>query len=232
MALVRCPECRGTVSTRAEVCPHCGNPLDAQPSGGSREETFTPEILRSATSAALHAEDFDTSADVALPSNSHEHASVPDLAKPTLSLLPEPRSYFGTAVMFAAMTALPFGVLWSVLFAIMMQIPIGPVLMLGLPGGAFFGILFGLTIAFSFKGETATVEILDKRRFISRLNIAMSEIGYNPATQSPDFFTFKPSLQAGLLAGRIAVQLRDGCAVMVGPKMYLQKLLKRLTPIS
>ncbi|MBN2879295.1 MAG: hypothetical protein JXN65_06640 [Clostridia bacterium] len=28
MALVKCPECSGTVSDKAITCPHCGNPLD------------------------------------------------------------------------------------------------------------------------------------------------------------------------------------------------------------
>src|SRR5437870_10183187 len=130
MALIRCQECRGTVSTRAEVCPHCGNPLDARLSGTTGEDTFTAEALSPASSTALQAEDANAFADVALRSTSEVDVTAPDVTKPTLSLLPEPRSYFGTAVMCAAMTALPFGVLWSVLFAVMMQLPIGPVLML------------------------------------------------------------------------------------------------------
>ena len=28
MALVKCPECGGTVSSFAKVCPHCGRPMD------------------------------------------------------------------------------------------------------------------------------------------------------------------------------------------------------------
>lgn len=27
MALIKCPECNGTVSTEATTCPHCGYPL-------------------------------------------------------------------------------------------------------------------------------------------------------------------------------------------------------------
>lgn len=27
MALINCPECGLQVSTNAEICPHCGNPL-------------------------------------------------------------------------------------------------------------------------------------------------------------------------------------------------------------
>ena len=30
MALIKCPECNKEVSTNAETCPHCGNPLKKQ----------------------------------------------------------------------------------------------------------------------------------------------------------------------------------------------------------
>ncbi len=144
------------------------------------------------------------------------------------SLLPEPRGYAGTAIMLAAMTALPFAILWSWLFAAMRQRPFGEILPFGLGAGLLFGVFFGLTMAFFLKGETATVEVTDTRRFVSQLNVAMSQLGYNPATHTEDFFTYKPSFQAGLAAGRISVQLQERHAVVVGPKMYVKKLLKRL----
>ena len=28
MALMKCPECGGTVSDKAEICPHCGCPVE------------------------------------------------------------------------------------------------------------------------------------------------------------------------------------------------------------
>jgi hypothetical protein len=148
--------------------------------------------------------------------------------KTTPSLMPEPRSYAGTAIMIGAATALPFAILWSWLFAAMQQRSFGEILPFGIGAGFFFGLFFGLTMAFFLKGETATIEVADKKDFISRLNIAMSQLGYNPATQTDDFFTYKPSFQAGLAAGRISVQLQEGQAVVVGPKVYVKKLLKRL----
>jgi len=144
------------------------------------------------------------------------------------SLLPEPRSYVGTAIMFGAITALPFGILWSWLFAAMQGFTFGQVLPFGLGAGFFFGLFFGLTMAFFFKGETANVEFADKKGFVARLNVSMSQLGYNPASQTEDFLTYKPSFQAGLAAGRISVQLHDGHAIVVGPKMYVKKLLQRL----
>ena len=32
MAIVRCVECDGNISTRAETCPHCGYPAENYPS--------------------------------------------------------------------------------------------------------------------------------------------------------------------------------------------------------
>lgn len=148
--------------------------------------------------------------------------------KTARSLLPEPRSYTGTAGMLGAITALPFAILVSWMFAAMQQRSFGEILPFGLGAGLFFGLFFGLTMAFFLKGETTTVEVRDVKGFVSRLNVAMSQLGYNPASQTEDFFTFKPSFQAGLAAGRISVQLQEGQAVIVGPKMYIKKLLKRL----
>jgi hypothetical protein len=39
---------------------------------------------------------------------------------------------------------------------------------------------------------------------------------------------FRPGWQAGLLAGRILVQLRDHEVVVVGPRMYVGRLVARL----
>jgi hypothetical protein len=144
------------------------------------------------------------------------------------SLLPEPRSYVGTAIMLSAITALPFAILWSWLFAAMQQWSFGEILPFGIGAGMFFGLFFGLSMAFFLKGETATVEVAEKKDLVARLNVAMSQLNYNPATQTEDFLTYKPSFQAGLAAGRISVQVREGQAVVVGPKVYVKKLLKRL----
>lgn len=148
--------------------------------------------------------------------------------KPSQLLLPEPRSFAGTAIMLAAITGLPFALLWTGLMAIMQGQPFGEILPLGLVAGLLFGVSFGLIMAFFLKGETATLAVEDEQAFVARLNIATSQLGYYPATQGEGFFTYKPSFQAGLAAGRISVQLQDDRAVIVGPRMYVKKLLKRL----
>jgi hypothetical protein len=138
-----------------------------------------------------------------------------------------PRTYGGTAVMLGSVTALPFALVLSWLLAAIIQRPFGEVIPIGLGAGLLFGVLFGLTMAFFLKGETAAVKYIDEAAFLSRLNVAVSQLGYNPASQSERFFTFKPSFQAGLAAGRIAVQLQEGEAVIVGPKVYVRRLVKQ-----
>jgi hypothetical protein len=110
----------------------------------------------------------------------------------------------------------------------MLQRSFGELLSTGIGFGFFFGVAFGLTMAFFLKGKTAAVAVEEPKDFVNRLNVVMSQLGYNPATQTEDFFTYKPSFQAGLAAGRMAVQLQEGRAVIVGPKMYVEKVLQRL----
>ena len=148
--------------------------------------------------------------------------------KTTFSLLPEPRSYVGTAITLGAVTGLPFAILWSWLVSAMLSRSFEEFLSIGVGVGLFFGVSFGLTMAFFFKGKTATVAVAEPKGFVNRLHVAMSQLGYNPATHTEDFFTYKPSFQAGLAAGRMAVQLQEGQAVIVGPKMYVERLLHRL----
>ena len=144
------------------------------------------------------------------------------------SHLPEPRGYLGTAIMVGAITTLPFGVLWSWLIATMMGLPFADILPGGLVAGVLFGSFFGLSMAFFLKAETVEIGYSDKRDFVARLNVALSLLAYNPASQSEDFLTYKPSFQAGLVADRISVELNGDHAIVVGPSMYIKKLVQRL----
>jgi hypothetical protein len=145
------------------------------------------------------------------------------------SPLPEPRSYIGTVFMLVGVTLLPIALVWSSLMAAALARPFGKVLPFGLCFGIFASVSFGFIGAFSLKGETATIEVSDRKGFIAQLNVATSQLGYNPATQTDDFFTYKPSFQSGLGGGRISVQLQEQHAIVVGPKTSVKKLVKRLT---
>lgn len=140
----------------------------------------------------------------------------------------QPRSFWGTLVMIAAVTALPFGLLWSWLFSLTMGLDFGQVLAVGIWGGVAFGLIFGSVMAFFMKAATVSIGFQEKEAFLSRLNVALAEIGYHPQSQTETFFTYKPSFQAGLLAGKISVQLEHGSAMIVGPSTYVTKLQRRI----
>lgn len=142
--------------------------------------------------------------------------------------MPEPRGVAGTAILFGGLAALPFALIWSALFALSTGRTFGDILPTGMGAGLCFDIFFGAMMGSKFRGETAAVDFADKRDFGARLNIATSQLGYFPATQAEGFHTYKPSFQAGLAAGRISVQLLERQAVLVGPKMYIDKLVKSL----
>lgn len=130
--------------------------------------------------------------------------------------------------MIAGITALPFGLLWSILFSIMMGIDFGQVLKVGIWAGIAFGLFFGFVMAFFMKANTISILVHDKKSFIDKLNIGLAEIGYHPESQTDNFLTFKPSFQAGLLAGKISIQIGQNSATIIGPSTYVKKLQKRI----
>jgi hypothetical protein len=141
---------------------------------------------------------------------------------PSLQL--DAQSYAGTAVRLAW----PAAIGWSVTSAALNPLGFMEGFVQALPLGLVFGLLFGLILAFSLKGETATLEVGDKRAFISRINIAIWRLGYKPAIQTEDFFTYRPSFELGTSGWRISVQLHDDQAVIYGPKQYVEKVIKAL----
>ena len=140
----------------------------------------------------------------------------------------KPRGFWGTFVMLAAITALPFALLWSLLLSLMWDMGFGQVFRVGIWGGIAFGLLFGFVMAFFMKAVTIFIKFQEKEAFLSRLNVALAEMGYHPESQTETFLTFKPSFQAGLLAGKISVQIEKNSVTIVGPNTYIKKLQKRL----
>jgi len=141
----------------------------------------------------------------------------------------KPRGFWSTFAMLAAITALPFALLWSLLFSLMMGLEFGQVLSgVGIWSGIAFGLLFGFIMAFFMKAVTISIKFQKKEAFLSQLNVALAEMGYHPESQTETFLTFKPSFQAGLLAGKISVQIEQNTATIVGPNNYIKKLQQRL----
>jgi len=148
--------------------------------------------------------------------------------KPPPAALAEPRSFAGLALRIGAMAYLPFalGVPWLV--STLFEVPFASALPFGLGGGLVFSAVYGLNNARFLQAETLTVEVGDAREFVARLNVAASELGYYPAAQAGDFHGYSPSFQTGWSAGWISVQLVGGRAVVVGPRVFVRGLLRRL----
>ena len=130
--------------------------------------------------------------------------------------------------MIAGITALPFALLWSLVHSLMMGLEFGQVFREGIWHGIAFGLVSGFVMAFFIKAVTISVTFQNKKTFLSRLNVGLAEIGYHPESQTESFLTYKPSFQAGLLAGKISVQIEDNSSTIVGPNTYIKKLQKRL----
>ena len=130
-----------------------------------------------------------------------------------------PRGYWGTAVMLAAMTALPFGLLmWLVL---------GGPLEIHVVSGMAFGLLFGGVMGFLFKSAELRLPVTGPEHAMDDLQMILAGLGYFPKSDLGGVVQFAPSFQAGLMAGRITVRRSDAAFDIVGPSMYLGKLAKR-----
>ncbi len=142
---------------------------------------------------------------------------------PSLQL--DAQSYAGTAVRLAWPAAIGF----CVASAPLNSLGFVEGFLQALPLGLVVGLLVGLILAFSLKGETATLEVGDnKRAFISRMNVAIWRLGYKPTIQTEDLFTYRPSFELGTSGWRISVEFHDGQAVIYGPKQYVEKVIKAL----
>lgn len=140
----------------------------------------------------------------------------------------QPRSYLGAVTMIFTFTALPFALVVEWLMAMMTGEPFGQSIATTLTAGLLFGFFMGLILGLFVKGETITTRFTGKDAFVSRINVTLSEMGFNPATVSSSFLSFKPSLQAGLMMGTISVVIRGSTATIVGASWYMRKLRKLL----
>ncbi|MGP1384833.1 MAG: hypothetical protein ACTS2F_14805 [Thainema sp.] len=140
----------------------------------------------------------------------------------------EPRGFWGTLTTTSAALSLLFTLLLSSLFSLVMGVSFGFALPFGIWIGIAFGVSFGFTTAFLLKVKTVSVVIQNRKTFVARMNIKLAELDYHPEHQFEDFWTYKPSFQAGLLAGRLSIQLEQHSATIIGPSVYVNKLRKRI----
>ena len=92
----------------------------------------------------------------------------------------------------------------------------------------FIGI--STSAAAALAGETATVEVGDKGAFVVRMTTAASQLGYSSATQTENLYIYGPSSwwKVEVFAWPISVHLHDEQATIVGPKKYVERLLKEI----
>jgi hypothetical protein len=142
----------------------------------------------------------------------------------------KPRGFWGTFAIMAGITAPLSGLACLILIPIFFPIGFGQALRMSIVGGLAFGILFGFVIASFMKAVTISIEFQEqeKEALLSQLNVALAEMGYHPESQTDTFLTFKPSFQAGLLAGKISVQIEQNSVTIVGPNTYIKKLQQQL----
>ncbi|MCS6777955.1 MAG: hypothetical protein RMJ43_13675 [Chloroherpetonaceae bacterium] len=207
---VICPRCQTPQAPTEAVCTQCGHPFHAQ---------FNPDQTQAIVLPSAYAS-------LAPPPQDYQRA--PACRSALASLVPEPRGYLGTTIAVGSHTGLAFAIGWTLLHSIAENRPLREVVPFGLSAGFVFGLLTGLLAALFLREETVHVGFSNSEAFMARLNVALSQLDYHPATRSHSFFTYRPSFQAGWMAGRISVQLYQGMAVIVGPRMYVDKLVARL----
>jgi len=136
------------------------------------------------------------------------------------------RGYWSTFIMITAITTFPMILGSALIHSLVWEMKYSQSFPFGILYGISFGLLFGLTMAFFLKVLTISVPFKDKRAFLLKLNITLAEIGYHPESQIDNFLTYKPSFQAGVLSGKISVQIENNYAKIIGPNMHLKKVQK------
>lgn len=139
-----------------------------------------------------------------------------------------PRGFLSTAVHFGATSGLLLAPFYAGSMVVFLGDSPAKALPRALAHGALFAVLFGPTMGCFFRGETTTVEVADQASFAARLDVALAQLGYRLARRAGDVCEYRPGLRAGLDAGRVAVQVGDREAVIVGPRYYVRRLARRL----
>ncbi|MAU00388.1 MAG: hypothetical protein CL608_24870 [Anaerolineaceae bacterium] len=151
----------------------------------------------------------------------------------------EPRGFYATWSAIFGMTALPFGVLMTVVIGLVDEMNMG-LLALTMGSGLLFGVLMGLVLAPSMRGVRTAVPVQDKAKFAVKLRLVMAELNYKPGPQASDHFVFDPPANGILKIGPVSlgppgvfsvfVQLDGSHAEIVGPKRIVDQMVSKLRP--
>lgn len=142
----------------------------------------------------------------------------------------KPRGFFATWVILFSITALPFGLIASLIFG-------KDNIVLCMIGGFLFGTFFGLCMAPFKMAVKRTLQYKGKNDFLRKLYVVAAEVGYHPQSQIGDFIVFE-SAGANLKIGplsitpasffTISIQLDNKSAAVVGPRADVKQLVKHL----
>ena len=132
----------------------------------------------------------------------------------------EPRSYWGSFIIIFFTNGLLFGLVMG--FVMSLQ---GIDFILSfLINWILFGTASGLLMAHFIKGKTLKIKFDNKEKFIAKVNVAMSQMGYNQVSSSENFLDYKPSFFAGLQSGKFSVAINGNEATLVGPAPKIKKM--------
>lgn len=127
--------------------------------------------------------------------------------------------------MLAAFTGFPFGAVMTGFMWLMF--PGAPALVIG-PGmvtGIVFGLAFGFILAPKLRARTERITLEDVSEARNALQVKLAQLGFYPESQFESVWTYRPSVQAGLAAGRITLVWEAAGVTIIGPAVYVNRLL-------
>ncbi len=105
---------------------------------------------------------------------------------------------------------------------------------LGLPhagpplGTTCAAIVWLFVVVFHFRREKLVLPFGDRGYFLRQLQGELADLGYEPASEANGRWIFRPGFLAFLVGGSVRIHLADGCLRLIGPKLCLERIHKRL----
>jgi serine/threonine protein kinase len=137
----------------------------------------------------------------------------------------QPRGYAATFGVLLAATAPSFATLFGAVTSPWLR---GAAPLAAVAAGLFVGVVFGLVMAIFLKGDVFRHTFGDARAFVASLTQLLARMGYALEKGEAGRLSFKPTFKAGLLSGKITVQMEGNQATVVGPSVYLNNLRRGL----
>ena len=95
-------------------------------------------------------------------------------------------------------------------------------------GALLFALGVGLPLAFSARTKTLELSFADRETFISEMNDAAGDSGMIQESRGENELIYAHAFPAGLVRGRLRIELKAGVAVLSGQGDVLGRLEKRL----